>query len=65
MSESLVLITKVKGNRIASDWALPKPGRAPNKIPKKTPDKITKIVVNVNILKIKFGKFSNISISIY
>ncbi len=64
MRESLVLITKVRGNNIARDWALPNPGNAPNKIPKKTPEIIINIVVNVKRVKIKLGKLSNISISI-
>jgi hypothetical protein len=63
--ESLVLITKVNGNNIANDCALPKPGNAPNNIPKNTPDIIIKTVVIVKILEIKFGKLNNMSISIY
>ena len=59
-----MLITKVRGNNIARDCALPNPGNAPNKIPKKTPEIIINIVVNVKRFKIKLGKLSNISISI-
>jgi len=64
MRESLVLITKVRGNKIARDCALPKPGNAPNKIPRKTPESIINTVVNVKRFKIKLGKLSKISISI-
>tara|TARA_Y100000022_G_C13250715_1_gene377076 strand:+ start:1132 stop:1299 length:168 start_codon:yes stop_codon:yes gene_type:complete len=54
----------VRGNKIARDCALPKPGNAPNKIPRKTPESIINTVVNVKRFKIKLGKLSKISISI-
>ena len=64
MRESLVLIIKVRGNKIARDWALPKPGKAPSNIPRKTPESMINTVVNVKRFKIKLGKLSNISILI-
>ena len=59
-----MLITKVNGNNMANDCALPKPGNAPSNIPKSTPDIIIKTVVILKTLEIKLGKLNNISISI-
>ena len=46
----------MRGNKIARDCALPKPGNAPNKIPRKTPESIINTVVNVKRFKINWVK---------